>query len=134
MLRVKLRHLLEWNAHRDAIAQRYATRLRGLPLGLPAIQSGATHAWHLYVVTTSERDTLQAHLNGAGIGTLIHYPIPPFRQEAYREFLPQATQWPVADRLAHEVLSLPMGPHLSLSQADAVADAVIDFFSRRSKN
>lgn len=134
ILRVKLQHLLEWNARREAIAQRYATRLRGLSLGLPATQSGATHAWHLFVVTTPERDALQAHLNSTGIGSLIHYPIPPFRQEAYQEFLPQATQWPIADRLAREVLSLPMGPHLSLPQADTVADAVIDFFSRRSPN
>lgn len=134
VLRVKLQYLLEWNARREAIAQRYATRLRGLPLGLPTTQSGATHAWHLYVVTTPERDALHAHLNNAGIGTLIHYPIPPFRQEAYREFLPQATQWPIADCLAREVLSLPIGPHLSLPQADAVADAVVDFFSRRSLN
>lgn len=134
ILRVKLRHLPEWNARREAIAQRYASRLRGLPLGLPATQSGAIHAWHLYVVSTTERDALQAHLSGAGIGTLIHYPIPPFRQDAYREFLPRAAQWPIADRLACEVLSLPMGPHLSLPQADAVADAVTDFFSGRSSN
>lgn len=134
VLCVKLRYLPEWNARREVIAQRYATRLHGLPIGLPTTQSGATHAWHLYVVTTPERDALQAHLNGAGIGTLIHYPIPPFRQEAYREFLPQATQWPIADRLAREVLSLPIGPHLSLPQADAVADAVVDFFSRQSLN
>lgn len=134
VLGVKLRHLLEWNARREAVAQRYATRLCGLPLGLPTTQIGATHAWHLYVVSTSERDALQEHLSSAGIGTLIHYPIPPFRQDAYREFLPRAAQWPIADRLAREVLSLPMGPHLSLAQADAVADAVIDFFSNRSRN
>ncbi len=132
VLRVKLQYLLEWNARRETIAQRYTARLRSLPLGLPSAQSGATHAWHLYVVTTPEREALQTHLNEAGIGTLIHYPIPPFRQEAYREFLPQAKQWPIADRLAREVLSLPMGPHLSLDQADAVADAIIHFFNRRS--
>ena len=134
ILRVKLQHLLEWNDRREAIARRYATRLRDLPLGLPVTQSGTTHAWHLFVVTTPERDALQAHLGSAGIGTLIHYPIPPFRQEAYRELLPKAMQWPIADRLAREVLSLPMGPHLSLSQADDVADAVIDFFRRRPTN
>lgn len=131
VLRVKLRHLPEWNGRREAIAQHYGTRLRGLPLGLPVVQSGAIHAWHLYVVTTSERDALQAHLASAGIGTLIHYPIPPFRQEAYREFLPSASQWPIADRLANQALSLPIGPHLTLVQADAVADAVIEFFSQR---
>jgi dTDP-4-amino-4,6-dideoxygalactose transaminase len=132
VLRVKLQHLLKWNARRDAIAQRYATRLSGLPLSLPVPRRDATHAWHLYVVTTPERDALQAHLSSAGIGTLIHYPIPPFRQMAYQEYLPQAAQWPIADRLAREALSLPMGPHLSLPHADIVADSVIEFFNGRT--
>jgi len=130
VLRVKLQHLAQWNARREAIAQYYATKLSGLPLGLPSAQSGATHAWHLYVVTTPERDALQSHLDNAGVGTLVHYPIPPFRQEAYREFLPRAAQWPMADRFAGEVLSLPIGPHLDLAQANTVVDAVIGFFSR----
>lgn len=128
VLRVKLPHLLEWNSRRDAIAQRYAVRLAGLPLGLPSAQTGTTHAWHLFVVTTPQRDALQAHLAAAGVGTLIHYPIPPFRQEAYGEFTARAGEWPIADRLAREVLSLPIGPHMTLAQADAVADAVSDFF------
>ncbi len=132
VLRVKLQHLLEWNARRLLIAQHYNKRLRGLPLGLPGTEVGAIHAWHLYVVTSSERDALQTHLNSIGIGTLIHYPIPPFRQVAYQEYLSQAMQWPIADKLAREVLSLPMGPHLSLSQVDTVVDAIIDFFNRRS--
>jgi len=129
VLRVKLPHLLEWNSRREAIAQRYATRLAGLPLGLPGTQAGTTHAWHLFVVTTPQRDALQAHLAAAGIGTLIHYPIPPFRQEAYGEFTARASEWPIADRLAREVLSLPIGPHLSLEHADVVAEAVCSFFA-----
>ncbi len=128
VLRVKLPHLLAWNQRRAAIAELYQQRLQGLPLGLPAAAPGTTHAWHLYVVTTPQRDALQAHLTAAGIGTLIHYPIPPFRQDAYREFADRAPQWPLADRLAREVLSLPMGPHLGLAQAAAVADAVAGFF------
>lgn len=132
VLRVKLKYLSEWNLRRTIIAQRYTDRLRGLPLGLPVTQHGATHAWHLYVVTTPERDALQDHLTSAGISTLIHYPIPPFRQEAYEEYLSRAAYYPIADRLANEVLSLPMGPHLTLPQVDIVSDAVIDFFSRRS--
>ncbi len=128
VLRVKLPHLLGWNGRRATIAQRYGERLAGLPLGLPSAQAGTTHAWHLYVVTTPQRDALQTHLTAAGVGTLIHYPIPPFRQEAYVEFTARAADWPTADRLAREVLSLPIGPHLTLAEADSVADAVIAFF------
>ena len=131
ILRVKLAKLDEWSARRDAIALRYTDRLHTLPLGLPGVQDGVQHAWHLYVVATPHRDALQAHIGRAGIGALIHYPIPSFRQDAYREFLPCAAEWPIADRLAREVLSLPIGPHLTLPQVDEVADAVVDFFSLR---
>ena len=130
VLAVKLKHLAAWNARREAIAQRYAARLTGLPLGLPSTPGRGRHAWHAYVVTSDRRDDLQAHLAQAGIGTLIHYPTPPFRQRAYREFADRAAQWPLAERLARQVLSLPMGPHLSLDQADAVADEVLAFHHR----
>lgn len=129
VLRVKLPFLAEWNARREQVAQLYSRRFSGLPLGLPGARDGTSHAWHLYVLTTPRRDELQAHLNQAGIGTLIHYPIPPFRQQAYSEFESRSAEWPIADRIANEVLSLPIGPHLALSQADAVADAVVDFFN-----
>jgi dTDP-4-amino-4,6-dideoxygalactose transaminase len=133
MLRVKLPHLEAWNARRDAIARRYAERLSGLPLMLPTVQAGTVHAWHLYVVRTPLRDALQAHLADKGVGTLIHYPIPPFLQDAYAEFADRASEWPLADRMARELLSLPMGPHLTLAQADTVADAIIDFFQHSPK-
>ena len=131
VLRVKLKYLSDWNTRRAVIAQRYNSRLQGLPLGLPGTQEGATHAWHLYVVKSADRDALQTHLNCLGIGTLIHYPIPPFRQVAYREYLSQEMQWPIADQLAREVLSLPIGPHLLLSQVDMVIETIIDFFQNR---
>ena len=131
VLAVKLKHLEAWNARREAIAECYTARLAGLPLlGLPSTPPGARHAWHAYVVTSDRRDALQAHLAQAGIGTLIHYPMPPFRQQAYGEFAARAAQWPLADRLAREVLSLPMGPHLSLDQANSVADEVLAFHHR----
>ena len=128
VLRVKLPHLLAWNQRREAVASLYHQRLHGLPLGLPGTAPGTTHAWHLYVVNSPQRDALMTHLGAAGVGTLIHYPIPPFRQDAYREFAGRAASWPLADRLAREVLSLPIGPHLGLQQAAAVADAVVGFF------
>ncbi len=124
ILRVKLPRLDEWNGRRQAIAKRYGEGLAGLPIGLPSVSPDMTHAWHLYVITTPKREALQERLTKRGVATLIHYPIPPFRQEAYREMAPQAAQWPIADRLANEVLSLPMGPHLDLADVDRVILAV----------
>lgn len=123
-LRVKLPRLAEWNARRDNIARRYTEGFASLPIGLPNIAEGIRHAWHLYVVTTPYRNLLQSHLAEVGIGTLIHYPIPPFRQAAYCEFNAQASRWPIADRLSREVLSLPMGPHLGSDDVDSVIEAV----------
>ncbi len=124
ILRVKLPRLDEWNGRRQAIAKRYSEGLAGLPIGLPSVSPGMTHAWHLYVITTPKRDALQERLVKSGVGTLVHYPIPPFRQQAYSEMADGAQRWPIADRLANEVLSLPMGPHLRPADADRVILAV----------
>lgn len=122
VLRVKLSRLDEWNARRAAIAARYAAGLAGAALSLPAVPDWADPAWHLYVVRHPRRDALLDALAAAGIGCLVHYPIPPHRQAAYPEFSAHAL--PVAERLAGEVLSLPIGPHLSAAQADRVIAAV----------
>jgi dTDP-4-amino-4,6-dideoxygalactose transaminase len=124
ILRVKLPHLDDWNGRRQAIACRYGEGLVGLPIGLPSISPGMTHAWHLYVVTTPRRDVLQERMSASGVGTLVHYPIPPFRQRAYLEMASFAPRWPIADRLANSVLSLPIGPHLSLTEVDQVISAL----------
>lgn len=123
VLRVKLAHLDAWNARRSAIAAMYQDVLAAIPaLPLPQARPDSDHAWHLYVIRSNARDRLQAQLAEAGIGTLIHYPIPPHRQRAYAD-LDVAPQ-PVAERMATEVLSLPIGPHLSLPDAERVADTV----------
>lgn len=128
VLRVKLSKLLEWNARRAQIAKIYIDRFSHLPIGIPSVKEGSVHAWHLYVITSSVRDALQLHLAKQGVGTLIHYPVPPFRQIAYEEFADRADEWPIAGRLADEVLSLPISPHLSIDDAIRVADAVESFF------
>ncbi len=124
VLRAKLPVLDAWNARRARIAAIYADGLAATGLELPATAPGATHAWHLYVVRHPRRDALQAALQKLGIGTLIHYPIPPFRQQAYAAMAVEAHKWPIAERLANEVLSLPMGPHLPEGDAHAVVAAV----------
>lgn len=121
VLRVKLRHLDEWNARRRAIAAAYADGLQDKGLTLPHVPDWAEPAWHLYVVRSANRDALQKRLADAGIGTLIHYPIPPHKQKAYADLQLAPDALPIASQLADEVLSLPMGPHLELARAGEVS-------------
>jgi dTDP-4-amino-4,6-dideoxygalactose transaminase len=124
ILRVKLAHLDAWNARRSAIAAQYHAGLSNCGLILPHVPEWADPVWHLYVVQHPQRDALQKSLADAGVGTLIHYPIAPHLQEAYASegFKPGA--FPLAERMAELVLSLPMGPHLHVNQADAVVAAI----------
>jgi dTDP-4-amino-4,6-dideoxygalactose transaminase len=126
VLRVKLKALDEWTERRRAIAALYSDKLADTGLALPMVPEWAEPAWHLYVVCSSRRDTLQAELKEAGIGTLIHYPIPPHRQQAYAEQEVAHRSLPIAELLAREVLSLPMGPHLTKAQAQRAVKVVND--------
>ncbi|HVF04178.1 MAG TPA: DegT/DnrJ/EryC1/StrS family aminotransferase [Frankiaceae bacterium] len=118
-LRVKLRHLDAWNARRAEIAARYTEALPDV-VATPYVARGAEPSWHLYVVRSEDRDGLAERLRARGVETLIHYPTPPHRQPAFAS----EVSLPVAERLAAEVLSLPMGPHLSDADVDAVIAAV----------
>ena len=112
VLRVKLKRLDEWNERRRDIAETYLEGLAGTRLILPSVAQGIEPSWHLFVVRSPERDALQKRMSDSGIGTLIHYPIPPHLQEAYSEFGYGEGLFPIAEKIAREVLSLPMGPHL----------------------
>lgn len=125
ILRVKLQHLDTWNARRRQVAAVYGGLSGTSPLQLPEDVSDAELVWHLFVVRSPRRAQLSVHLAEAGIQTQIHYPVPPHRQPAYRHL--SIGSLPVTDRLAGEVLSLPMGPHLSSDQADRVIAAVRTF-------
>jgi dTDP-4-amino-4,6-dideoxygalactose transaminase len=120
-LRVKLRYLDAWNARRSVIAARYSELLSHIPgIILPVEPEHLTSCWHLYVVTTPSRDVLQEYLAKSDIGTMIHYPVPPYRQQAYADLAAAVESFPIADRLARQVLSLPVGPHLSQEQVAKV--------------
>jgi len=122
VLRVKLRHLDEWTAARRARAARYAARLaRVAP---PVEAPWARHVYHLYAVTVPRRAAVQEALAAEGIGTLVHYPIPAHLQPAYAHLGVPRGSLPVTERLADEVLSLPLYPELSLDQIDAAAAAL----------
>lgn len=124
IMAVKLPHLDEWNGRRARIAARYLDQLADCGLTLPYVPDWAEPVWHLFVVHTPRRDELRAALAAAGIATQIHYPIPPHRQEAYADLNLPAGSFPVAERLAQEALSLPIGPHLADADVERVIAAV----------
>lgn len=123
ILRVKLAHLDNCNERRAAIAMQYQQGLAHCGLTLPVAPNWAANVWHLYVVRHSHRDLLQAMLNKVGIGTLIHYPIPPHLQGAYRDLGFSEGAFPIAEQIHNEVLSLPMFPSMSTKQIIAVINA-----------
>lgn len=124
VLAVKLRHLDVWNARRATVAATYSDALASAGVETPQVPYWADPAWHLYVVQSGDRDGLVDRLRKAGVETLIHYPVPPHLQRAYQDLNLGEGSFPVAERLANCVLSLPMGPQLRPEQVEAVVHAV----------
>jgi len=127
VLRVKLKHLDEWNRRRRNIAELYRRELEGCDLILPYVPEWAEPAYHLFVVRSGQRDALHQYLETQGIGTLIHYPVPPHLQQAYCEIGLAAGTLPISERIHQEVLSLPIGPHVTEAQVETVTRAVCEF-------
>ncbi len=143
ILRVKLRHLNEWNERRRAIAAQYSsgfeaaglTQLRSLtldrqaPIALLAVDPEAFHIFHQYVVRAYRRDELRAFLSEAGIGTEIYYPLPLHLQEAFATLGYSKGDFPEAERSAAEVLALPMFPELREEEQQRVVAKIAEFYS-----
>jgi dTDP-4-amino-4,6-dideoxygalactose transaminase len=128
ILRVKLTRLEEWNERRRRVAQLYLQMLEGAPdLALPRVPEYADPVWHLFVVRHPRRDALQRHLAERGVGTLIHYPLPSHLQKAYADLGYARGRLPIAEEMADDVLSLPIGPHLSDAEAEYVVAQVSSF-------
>jgi dTDP-4-amino-4,6-dideoxygalactose transaminase len=129
ILRIKLRRLPEWNARRIAIARHYNDRLKGSGVVAPEIPEGGRHVFHCYVVRVPDgkRDALRKYLSERGIGTGVHYPVPIHLQEASAFLGYRQGDFPVTERLANEVVSLPMYAELTDTQVDTVAGAVAEF-------
>lgn len=125
-LREKLQKLDDWNGRRKVIAAEYLHQMEGCGLVLPFVPEWADPVWHLFVVRSQQRETLQANLQQQGVGTMIHYPIPPHLQLAYAELGYAQGDFPIAEVIHDQVLSLPMGPTLNDAQVTQVINAVKD--------
>jgi dTDP-4-amino-4,6-dideoxygalactose transaminase len=130
VLDVKLKHLQKWTDERRRVARRYTELLADTPLQLPREAGYAESAWHLYTVRHPCRDELKKHLDENGIGNAVHYPIPLHLQKAYAHLGHKPGDFPVAEKTAREVLSLPMFPELTDTQIQRVAAVIKDFFSK----
>ena len=125
VVRVKLKRFAQWQARRRAIAARYNEALAGLPLRVPFEAEGCGHAYHLYMVRPDDRERLKAGLEEAGVSYAIHYPLPANRQPAMAPWGLNDVVLPVSDRLADEVLALPIHPMLKDDQIGHVIDTVL---------
>ena len=131
-LTTKLRHLSAWNRNRQEVANRYDRAFADLDgVVVPFCPDSARSVYHLYVIRVQQRDALQKHLAKSGIGTGIHYPVPLHLQEAYRHLQYPAGSFPVCERVASEILSLPMYPQLRPEQSRRVVSEVAGFLSSR---
>ncbi|HEY8658400.1 MAG TPA: DegT/DnrJ/EryC1/StrS family aminotransferase [Hanamia sp.] len=129
-LSVKLKYLKEWTEQRQEIARWYNDALIGIDdLILPSVAEKATHVYHLYVVRTKRRDNLQKQLTDNGIGTLIHYPIPPHLQQAYHHLGLKKGDFPIAEEIADSCLSLPMWPGMKKEIVIEITD-IIKYFKK----
>ena len=124
ILTVKLKHLDDWNRARAEIAKSLRKKLAGTSISLPYEAPERRHVWHLFVVRSSQRDKLRAELSRSRIGTGLHYPIPLHLQPAYRYLGHQQGDFPVAEKIASECLSLPIFPELKEHEVDRICDAV----------
>jgi dTDP-4-amino-4,6-dideoxygalactose transaminase len=128
VLRAKLARLADWNLRRRAAAARYDALLEPLSaaglVDLPLVAPGNTHVWHLYVIEIANRDAVLRQLNEAGIGAGIHYPVPVHLQQAFRYLGYRSGDFPVAERAASRMLSLPLYPGITESAQERVTDAV----------
>ncbi len=130
ILRAKLLYLDYWNARRQELARRYDQLLQGLPIKLPQTVAWGEHVFHLYVIRCDRRDQLCSFLAERGIQTIIHYPVPVHRQEAYRDLNMPLGALPEAEKAAQEIVSLPLYPEILEDEIEYVAATIREFYQR----
>ena len=125
LLRAKLKKLDEWNQRRTIIATKYLNELRGhANLTLPQVLAWAEPAWHLFVVKSRQRERFTRHLSENNVETIIHYPIPPHLSDAYKELNHKRGDFPVTEAIANTIISIPIGPHIVMSQCDQIINSI----------
>lgn len=127
LLRVRLKHLDELSNEKRKIADKYSRELRNPKIQLPTLANNATSVWHQYVITCDERDRLIEYLNEKGIGTIIHYPVPPHLQECYTFLGHKVGDFPITEKFAKTVLSIPMYNGMTEEEQDYVIDSINAF-------
>jgi dTDP-4-amino-4,6-dideoxygalactose transaminase len=127
VLRVKLKYLDEWTNKRREIATMYHQLLYNSNVQLPCERQWAKHVYHLFVIRVNKRDALKDYLHERGVGTQIHYPIPIHLQDAYKKLGHKAGDFPISERNAEEILSLPIYPELTTEEIEAVAGLITEF-------
>lgn len=124
LLRIKLSHLNELTEEREKIANRYLSEIKNPKIELPKVREGVTSVWHLFVIKTDERDKLQKYLESNGIGTVIHYPIPPHLSKAYDYLGYKAGDFPITEKYAETVLSLPLYNGMTDDEQNYVVEVI----------
>jgi dTDP-4-amino-4,6-dideoxygalactose transaminase len=132
ILKVKLKHLEDWTLARTRLARRYDQALKGLDLVLPFRAPNSRHVYHQYSIRTSRRDVLADFLTDRGIAHAIYYPIPLHLQPAYQPFTASGGRFPVAEKVAKEIISLPMFPELEDREIEIITSALAEFCQQRS--
>lgn len=131
VLLVKLKALNAWNTERVNIAEQYSKQLNGVgDLVLPVVITGATSVYHQFVIRTAYRNQLQSHLTQNGVETIIHYPVAPHLQPAYKQLGYTKGDFPVTEQMADGVLSLPIYPGLTTEQVSEVCDTIKEFYRK----
>jgi dTDP-4-amino-4,6-dideoxygalactose transaminase len=127
LLRVRLKHLDDLATEKREICERYLTNLRNDKIKLPKVRDGATHIWHQFVIKTDYRDDLISYLEDKGIGTIIHYPIPPHLSEAYQYLGVKKGSLPITENYANTVLSIPLYNGMTIDEQEYVINAINEF-------
>lgn len=127
LLRIKLSHLSELTKEREDIVKRYLTEIKNPLIQLPKVRENCTHVWHLFVVKVEDRDKFQKYLEENGIGTVIHYPIPPHLSEAYRDLGYKVGDYPITEDYANTVISLPLYNGMIKEEIDYVIEKINEY-------
>ena len=123
-LRIKLNDLDKWNSNRKKIAEKYMDGIKNQKITKPYVASYADSIWHLFVIRTENRDEFEKYLNDNGVGTTIHYPVPMHLQEAYKDLNIKQGELPIAEKIANEVISIPMYYGMKEEEIQYVIDVI----------